>query len=272
MDSKKIELDVQDLVKTFMRFYRSHKFNPKLNNLTTQLLKEVLSARGFNNYQNHEVTGETFFIEKILAPTDPKLVIDVGAKIGSYSREILEKTNANVISFEPVPVTFEQLQESLSDFGQRVVLENKGVGATNEILTIHYSTDRLGLASFCEEIKKINYVKNNLKADVPVITLDEYILVNSIKEIDFVKIDTEGFELEVFQGAINTFSNIKPKFIQIEFNLHQMFRNTSLNYFAEQLSDYDLYQLLPNSWVKRDAKDPYSNIYQFSNFVFVRIR
>ena len=91
-----------------------------------------------------------------------------------------------------------------------------------------------------------------------------------IKEIDFIKIDVEGFEAEIVEGAKKTFAIIKPKFIQMEFNLHQMFRNTSLNFFAEKLSDYTVYQLVPNGWVKRDPKDPLVNIYCFSNFVFVR--
>ena len=91
-----------------------------------------------------------------------------------------------------------------------------------------------------------------------------------IKEIDLIKIDTEGFEAEVFEGAKKTFTIIKPKFIQMEFNWHQIFRNTSLNFFAEKLPDYDVYQLIPNGWVKRDPKDPLVNIYLFSNFVFVR--
>ena len=102
-------------------------------------------------------------------------------------------------------------------------------------------------------------------------TLDGYCKAKNITEIDLVKIDTEGFELEVFEGAINTFAKIKPKFIQIEFNWHQLFRNTSLNLFAEKLPNYDIYQLVHSGWVKRDAKDPLTNIYLFSNFIFVRI-
>ena len=93
---------------------------------------------------------------------------------------------------------------------------------------------------------------------------------NGIKEIDFIKIDTEGFESEVFEGAKRVLGDIKPNFIQIEFNWHQMFRNKTLNYFAEMLPDYEVYQLIPNGWIKRDPKHPHTNIYEFSNFVFVR--
>ena len=102
------------------------------------------------------------------------------------------------------------------------------------------------------------------------VSLDSYCKEKGITAIDLVKIDVEGFELEVFEGATNTFSSIKPRFIQMEFNCHQLFRNTSLNFFAERLPEYDLYQLIPNGWAKRDPRHPLTNIYWFSNFVFVR--
>ncbi len=93
--------------------------------------------------------------------------------------------------------------------------------------------------------------------------------MQSFPNVDFIKIDTEGFESEVFKGAKNIIMEIKPKFIQIEFNWHQLFRNHSLLYFSELLQGYLVYQLIPNGWVLRDPKDPLTNIYSYSNFVFV---
>jgi hypothetical protein len=106
-----------------------------------------------------------------------------------------------------------------------------------------------------------------MKTDVEVVTLDSYCAEKSIKIIDFIKIDVEGFEPEVFKGASEVFNKIQPKFIQIEFNWHHLFRNTSLLYFSEKLPNYDCYQLIYDGWIKRD---PLTNIYHFSNFVFVR--
>jgi len=238
----------------------------KVNNV---LLKAALRARGYNNFRNYGESGESFFIEKVLAPTNPKLCIDIGANVGDFSKEILEKTTASVISFEPLPPAFEILKKSVSVYGDRVAIENRGVGEKAETLEIHYDLDALSRASFSEDVKKVSYVSNELKVEVPVITLDEYCAENSITEVDFVKIDTEGFEAEIFKGAARVFGEIKPRFIQIEFNWHQLFRNTTLNYFAERLPDYEVYQLLPNGWVKRDPKHPLANIFEFSNFIFV---
>ncbi len=266
---RKTEIDINQVIREFLNYYSENKFKPELNELTGVLLQESLSARGYNNFQNNYLSGESFFIENILAPSNPKLCFDIGANIGAYTKEILEKTQASVVSFEPMPTAFEMLKKNVADFEGRIVVENKGVGARSETLTIHYNPNALAHASFSEDVKNVSYVSNEMKAEVPVTTLDEYCAENSITEVDFIKIDTEGFEAEVFEGALHVFGGIKPRFIQIEFNWHQLFRNTSLNYFAEKLPDYEVYQLLPNGWIIRDPKDPLTNIYHFSNFVFV---
>ena len=116
----------------------------------------------------------------------------------------------------------------------------------------------------------MDYVINDHEINVPVVTLDSYCKEENITEIDFIKIDVEGFEKEVFDGAPNILCKIKPKFIQMEFNWHQLFKNASLYLFSEYLVDYDVYQLIYKGWVKRDPKDPLCNIYSYSNFIFVR--
>ena len=119
-------------------------------------------------------------------------------------------------------------------------------------------------------MKRVPYVKNEKTRLIPVVSLDDFIASKGISKVDLIKIDTEGFEMEVLKGAKRTIENLKPKFIQIEYNWHQMFTRTPIFYFSELLSDYDLFQLIPNGWVKRDPKDPLANIFMFANFVFVR--
>ena len=82
--------------------------------MNDRLLHCALSARGYNNYHSNEESGEDFFIQKVLAPTDPKLCIDVGANIGAYTAEILTYTSARVIAFEPLPEAFLSLSDRKS--------------------------------------------------------------------------------------------------------------------------------------------------------------
>jgi hypothetical protein len=90
-------------------------------------------------------------------------------------------------------------------------------------------------------------------------------------EIDFLKIDVEGFEYEVLVGSLDLLKKSPPKFIQIEYNWHQLFRGITIYKIHCLLHKYSLYQLLPSGELGiRDPKDPLSNLYMYTNFIFVR--
>jgi len=251
----------------YARFFSKNNFLLKINN---RILDLALSALGYNNYRNEKESGELFFIQKYLSNKPISLCFDIGANIGDYSKLLLDNTKANVISFEPLPFVFKKLSVNLSNYSDRVVLVNSGVGEKSETLPIHFNENASVHASFSNEVKQVEYVSNTESVMINVVSIDDYCRDNNITEIDFIKIDTEGFEKEVFDGAKETFKIIQPKFIQIEFNWHQLFRLTSLHYFAEKLPNYNVYQLTYNNMRKVDSKFPSSNFYLFSNFVFVR--
>ena len=72
------------------------------------------------------------------------------------------------------------------------------------------------------------------------------------KGLDFIKIDTEGHELEVLKGARNLLKDLKPKFLQIEFNTHQLLKNvTILDYqkFLKTTKVTDFYLLGRNFYL-----------------------
>ena len=248
--------------KTFSRGLMS-----KVNN---RILSYALKARGYNNTKNNRQSGESYFIRNVLAKENPRLCIDIGANVGGYTSELLRCTLSRVIAFEPLPLAFAKLVNNVVSFSDRVVLENKGIANTNSEMTIHYNPCASSHASFSEEVKKVSYVSNQMEALVPVVTLDQYCLSKGLSEIDLIKIDTEGFEGEVLKGARHCIERIRPKYVQIEFNWHHLFSGDSLYDLSNKLPGYDMYQLLPESWVQRNPADPLSNIFGFSNFVFVR--
>lgn len=240
----------------------------KVNDMMLEL---AIRARGYNNYKNRKMSGEEFFIDKVLSRLNPGVCIDVGANVGHYSRILLEKTSAKVFAFEPLAKPFLDLRKLGEVFGDRFLAVNKGVGSKNEVLSIHYSDDASEHASFSEEIKNVPYIRNELAQEIEVVTLDSFFLnCSDIRAIDFLKIDTEGFEFDVLLGATALIEKFKPRMIQMEYNWHQLFKSQSLYSISMLLSDYQTFQLLPDRLAKRDPKDPFANIYHFSNFVFVR--
>ena len=240
------------------------------------VLSLSLNAKGFKNYGNLNLTGEKRFIK--LIGKEINFSIDIGANVGKYTKLLLTETNSEVIAFEPLPKAFEELKEIEKNFSSRLNVYNIGIGNKNSNLELNYSTEKSELASFIEDLDKLSFIdsKNNKKIIVEVMTLDsffkKYEQTYKEKEIDLLKIDTEGFELEVLNGASETLINKKPKFIQIEFNWHQLFREQTIYKFSKILSNYEVFKILPfgDSLIKIDPKRPESNIFHLSNFVFIR--
>ena len=251
---------------TYLSFMGKKSF-AKLND---RILGVALRCRGYSNFRDHFESGEHYFIERILSAVKPTVCVDVGTNVGSYAQALLEATQAKIYSFEPLSQPFEALSAVGQRYPGRLVAINYGVGAKDEILRIHFNDEMTAHASFSEEVKNVSYVRNEKSQDIEVVSLDSYFAKHSVNQIDFIKIDTEGFEHEVLRDAQNIIAQFRPQLIQIEFNWHQLFRNTALHYFSEQLPDYEVFQLLPNGWIARDPRSPLSNIFEFSNFVFVR--
>ncbi|MBT8545062.1 FkbM family methyltransferase [Polynucleobacter paneuropaeus] len=257
-------------LKTIYDFLNTSANTEQKENVAKWMLDNALRARGYNNFQDFDISGEKYFFDNMLKEINPRVSVDVGANIGEYTSALLGATKGIVIAFEPLDEPFSRLKEIQKLNQDRLILENKGVGLINEFLDIYFNDEATAHASFSKDVQSVPYLNNKLSKKIEVVSLDTYFQDKPQYEVDFLKIDTEGFEWEVLSGAKNLIKDKKPKAIQIEFNWHQMFRAQTLFSFSEMLKGYSPFQMLPNDLIRRDPKDPYSNIYHFSNFVFIR--
>ena len=252
-------------VKTFAK--------PSMQKINNKILHFALRGRGYNNFIDSRETGETNFFS-ILSKFNVRLCIDIGANKGNYSRSLLEIPGTKVIAFEPLPKAFKSLEDLQKKYSDRFECFNLGIADKDTFLTLHFGEEDSEFASFSSEVNSIDYVgKSNVNTiEVKVKTLDGFLEERMSEEIDLLKIDTEGFEYEVLVGAAKTIRNNPPKFVQLEFNYHQLFRNQSLLSLSKLLPGYKPHQLLPFDYgmALRDPTLPESNFYYFSNFIFVR--
>lgn len=257
----------------FYNFIFGRKISQKINNLIFSL---ALGAKGYKNYGSFDQTGEKNFIKTISSSL--KLTLDIGANTGKYTQLILDETKSNVISFEPLKEAFKDLKNIEKVYPERLKAFNYAVGDKNEYLDLNTSNSKSEKASFSKDTDKLTFYEqeNSIKINTEVITLDSFFKNNpkliDEKELDFIKIDTEGFELEVIIGAKNLIEKKKPKFIQLEFNWHQLFKKQTMYEFSKYLEDYYLYQLLPfgKKLIRVDPIRPETNIFHLSNFVYIR--
>jgi FkbM family methyltransferase len=136
--------------------------------------------------------------------SDPnKEMIDIGAHIGWYTCHFAQKSK-RVHSFECSPKSFNYLCANIALNGHDYKVTKYNVALGNEErLTNYYIRDPKdgggnGVAKF-----EYDNVKNTPFIEVPMKKLDSFDLTN----INFIKIDVEGFEKQVLEGALKTLEN-----------------------------------------------------------------
>lgn len=121
-------------------------------------------------------------------------VVDVGANIGIYTRMFSALTGAagHVHAFEPAPANFEKLEATVNGLSN-VSLQHAAVGAGNGTIKLYVSNE------LNVDHRTFDSGDGRASIDVPLVRLDDYFSPG--QRVDFIKIDVQGYELSVLQGA-----------------------------------------------------------------------
>lgn len=145
-------------------------------------------------------------------------VFDVGANIGQTAIKFYDYFDeAKIYSFEPVTSTFEILNDN-TRLLDRISTFNVALGEQVEQLEINLFESN---ASVLNSLKKeAMNSDSSTKQVVQVTTGDIFCKQNNINQIDLLKIDTEGYEINVLKGFSNMMGQSKIKAIYCEVGLN----------------------------------------------------
>jgi FkbM family methyltransferase len=161
------------------------------------------------------LSGANFEREMGLLPVlcDPaRTGIDIGAKVGMYTYRIRQRSS-DVIAFEPIPLFNEMLKKVFD--GKRGRIEPVAVSDRHGRATLRMPYDRKGGPqlgrSTIDAGNKLAHAQTVTIEELEVETraLDEYALTN----VGFIKIDVEGHELAVLDGATQTIAASRPNLL-----------------------------------------------------------
>ncbi len=145
------------------------------------------------------------------------IIIDAGANIGqsalSYSYMIKD---SKIHSFEPVISTYNQLLQITKKLSH-IECYHLALGSEAKEIEIALSEQSLN-NSLVEDVH--SKLKSVAKQNIVVKTLDQMVAELGIVQIDLLKIDTEGYDLEVLKGASNALGIgiVKSVYCEVGFN------------------------------------------------------
>jgi len=158
-----------------------------------------------------------------LLDEDIHTVLDIGANVGNFaklSREVFP--DATIYSFEPLHDCFEKLTNSLPDDDNFVPIEC-GVGSHEEKLEFFRSfhspsSSFLKMEEFHKEaFPYTNEGQSAEPVEIQVKALDDLLRERELVKNVLTKIDVQGFEMEVIEGAKRTLGQTKAVIIEMSF-------------------------------------------------------
>jgi len=159
---------------------------------------------------------------------------DVGANIGLYTVSAcrLAGRDGRVVAFEAHPETFRYLYRNVSrNIAAGVTIENLAVGARPGFAPIVFNAGNPG---------ETHVAASNENSDTVVraVTLDDYCRKAKIAAIDYMKIDVEGYEASVLNGARDIIAASDGILIQTEYEPRHMARYGDSGSMAALLTDW----------------------------------
>lgn len=152
---------------------------------------------------------------------NPECVVDVGANVGMWSKAVLEIVDPHqLIAIEPSPDVFRKLT-ALVGSNPKVKLVQSAIGAEQGKADFHTmgASEWNSLLSVSEDIKQYYpVVENHGTLTVDVTRLDD--LLQGISEITLLKIDIQGGESALMDGATKTMKRTRAVLLEVNFVSH----------------------------------------------------
>lgn len=215
--------------------------------LTSQIDTNSLLFGPFSNHRNAWL-DETNLVcalyrSGILSPSSNPVMLDVGALHGGSFRDFLNM-GWQVHAFEPHPQVYDRLCTGFHAYIQTGQLTLNGCALSNkaaEEVPFYVSEESPGINSLTP-FRNTHRLLGNVRVN----TLRNYCHETNIRAVDFLKIDTEGYDLMVLQGM--PWHSLKPGVILCEFENR---KTANLGYTFKDMADFLLskgYQVFVSEW------------------------
>ena len=200
----------------------------------------------------------------------PKTILDIGAWRGKWSRSFLQIfPTCKPILFEANPINKKWLDSSNLVYFNDLLWRYSGVKKTFYTLKDELSDINTGSSIYIENTPVYNE-DSTVSMTIETKTLDSIINYNKLSDINFIKIDTQGSELDIFYGASDLFKNNFIDFILMELPIKEYNKGTPDFYgylkYMESMDfyPYDIFEL--HQWENRTLQMDILFVNKYSSF------
>lgn len=129
-------------------------------------------------------------------------IIDCGANVGELHQSLKNNIDGfNYIGFEPDPVVYKCLQKNITSKNSQ--LYQQALSNKSSVESLYISTEGADTS--------LVFLENKESIEVQTVPLDEF----NLSGVKLIKMDAEGFELEVLQGSKNTLKS--TEYVSVDF-------------------------------------------------------
>lgn len=191
-----------------------------------KIIKFFLQKTGYSlvkkDYLNNLVHVESvkwldfhYLIKDKYEPNEEIVIFDIGANVGQSATKFHAYfPNAKIYCFEPIKSTYELLEKKIDNI-PTIESYNLGFGDKSGQVEIFHRED----SEWNSLVPVLNERAKNVGAPSEIVnveTIDNFLLKSKLSKIEILKSDTEGFELNVLSGAVNSLTSQAFDFIYLE--------------------------------------------------------
>ena len=156
-----------------------------------------------------------------------KRVLDIGAWAGTWSHA-MQKFRKSIVAFEPDGINFECLHKNLGPFNH-ITCNQNAIG------------EKIGRVSLTEDTFTQAKRVEDKEGKIQMFTVDYY----NYSDVELIKIDVEGYEMRVLEGATQTLKSVKFLMIELNNNTKKYgSNNLQVEKYVESLG----FRILINIW------------------------
>jgi FkbM family methyltransferase len=263
--------------------YRQAIKNPRLQGFWRRTHNLALFGMNYGGGGSIQTSGEQWVLDGIVVPacktTSAPIVFDVGANIGEYSLRVRALLpGARIYAFEPSYPTYEILRQKITVAGAASCISPHNIGLSNaegEVDLYSYTFEGSEAPILSSVVLRLPTQEGNIEAcrkdRIEVQTIDGFCKANGITGIDLLKIDVEGHEIAVLQGAAQMIGSGSIGMIQFEFGPANIYSRTYFYDFWSMLADsYHIYRIIPQGLVPIESYREQHEVFLTSNYLAVR--